>query len=149
MSIFLGCLLLQYLTISLANSPWWTPDFLILGIVLALAKSTKHWIIFSVFMASVTLLWAVRLFVLLAASSVTLGALIAWAVSRWNFSDRRVLTVVIVLAVTLMNGLMIWVEDLWSWRMLFLLGARVLLTLLCFFCIYPLWKRSTGVSLYG
>lgn len=148
--ILLACfLMMQYLAVSLAASPWWTPDFIVVGMVLALAKAPKRWMLYSALAAGMMLLWAIRLFVLLAASVLIVGALIAWAASRWDLSNRRVLMILAGLAAALINGVLIWSEDLWSWMMILFLGVRICLTLLCLLCAYPFYQKPAAAASYG
>ena len=146
MSILLIAFLLQYFAVSFAGSPWATPDFVVLGMVLSLARSPQRWLFIAAAVAGMMLLWAIRFSALLAVGTLGLGALLAWAAGRWDFSDRRVLLIAVGSAALSMNGLMIWSEDLWTWMTVLLLGTRVFLTAVCFYCVYPFWKKFIPAS---
>ena len=148
MSLIFIFLLLQHLSVSVVSSPWFTPDFAVLGLVLALRRSPEHWILYAMIVSVALLLPASRFFFLLASSTLLLGGLIAWVSARWDLTNRRVLLAVAGFAVLAMNGMLIWAEDLWSWTVFLYLVCRTGLSLLCCYCLFPFLRRPTVSSLH-
>ncbi len=139
MSLLLACLLLHYFSQGFGFL-WWAPDFVIVGLVLATAKSPRRWMFFACVTACIFLIWAVRFHGLLVAGFFSLGFLVSLATKRWDFNDRRVLFGFMGSSALVFNSIMVWSDNLWSWGILGLLLFRVSVTLLFVGCIYPLWQ---------
>ena len=114
MALLLGCLLLHALLVQVFASPWWVPDLTLGGVVLAVGRTPRRWLLWSGIAASWATVWAVR-----SPWVVFLGYLgCGWIVSRlsqaWDTTDLRLQGLIAGVGSLFMTGVGLWVDQLWQ-----------------------------------
>jgi len=128
MGVLLGCLLAHALVAQLIPWPWWVPDITLVGLVLAVGRSPGQWLALSGLSGLWTVVWAVRF-----QGAVFIGYLaLGWAVQaltrRWDATEVRVQAAMVAMASLFMTAGALWLDELWSWPLLGLAGAHVVMT---------------------
>jgi len=143
MLIIGGCLLAQWIAALLAPSAWWTPDLLLIGMILAIRARPSRWMAYALAAALSQLAWAVRPWPLLLSHLVVAG-FVSLAFTRWDPNDRRLQLMVVGIAGAVPLGVMLWVEALWSLPLLGCAAWRLSLTVMCF----PLLRRLVSTPVF-
>ena len=126
--VFVGCVV-AHLALALASpSPWWVPDLTLVGLVLAVGRYPARWFALAVFAGLITVVWAVRFSGQVFAGYLLIG-LVSHLLSRhWDVTDLRIECLLVAAgSLCLMVG-MLWLEDLWSLRVLLLTVVRTVVT---------------------
>lgn len=114
MRLFVGCVVGHVVLTTLFGPAWWVPDVTLVGMVLCIAASPARWLPASVLAGGIAALWAVRWTPLVFAGYLAIGWGLRQASQQWDAGDPRVRTLLVALAVTLLTGWLVWVDDLWS-----------------------------------
>ena len=128
MGILSGCVLTHALLAGLIPSPWWVPDLTLGGLVLAVSRMPRQWLGLAVVAGLFTVIWAVRFPQPVFISYLALGWTVQALAGYWDATDRWIQWVIATCASVVMTLGFIWVEDLWSLRLLGLAGAHVAIT---------------------
>jgi len=128
MGMLLGCLMAHSLLAASVPSPWWVPNLTLAGLVLAIGRSSRRWLILSGVAGLWTAMWAVRF-----PEAVFLGYLgCGWLAQelsrRWDMAEARVQSGLVGMASLLMTVGTLWLEGLWSVPLLGLAGVHVAVT---------------------
>lgn len=142
--VLLGCSAAHLALAAASPSPWWVPDLTLVGLVLSTGRSPARWLPLSIFAGLVTMVWAVRF----PAQLFTTYLLVGWAsqivVRHWDATDVRIECLhVAVGSLVLMVG-MVWLDDLWSPRLLVLTGVRAAVTCGVVPLVHQMVARSSG-----
>lgn len=144
MRLIISGLLLQYAFGSVGPVFWFVPDFMVLAMVLAIARCPGRWPVYVSVVSAFLMFWALRNPALIAIAWLAAGAATAWVASQWNLHGLRPLIAVCAGNCIFIYGLLIWSENLWSWPIVLFLSGRVALTLLSLFAFHPFWKRAAA-----
>ena len=126
-----ACLAVHLLLARVMASPWWVPDLTLAGLVLAVALNPRRWLVWSSLAAGAATIWAARWSGQVFAAYWLSGLAARLAVGRWDAANRFVQMVLVAVLASVVTVTFIWLEDLWSLRLLAAAGLRVLLTVLC------------------
>ena len=126
--VLLGCAATQ-LALALASpSPWWVPDLTLVGLVLAVGRSPERWVAYSASAGLLMVAWAVRFPVQVFVGYFLIGWLSHVLSRHWDATDLRIECLLVAAgSLSLMVG-MLWLEDLWSLRVLCLTAVRTAVT---------------------
>ena len=128
--ILIGCFALQLLLARVMPSPWWVPDLLAAGLVVAILRVPSWWMIFSAFAACGTVLWSVRHTAPLFMMWILLGGALRLLIDRWDIEALRVQMVAVgVVSLAIMAG-SAWMDDVWSLELAGWMALRAILTAL-------------------
>lgn len=126
--VLLGCSAAHLALAAASPSPWWVPDLTLVGLVLSVGRAPTRWLPLSIFAGLVTMVWAVRF----PGQLFTTYLLIGWAsqiVARhWDATDVRIECLHVAAGSLILMVGMVWLDDLWSPRLLVLTALRVALT---------------------
>ena len=136
----LGCALLQMVCASVLPSPWWVPDLLAAGLVLAILRAPARWLLYSTVAASVTVLWAVRQGAPIFVSWLLAGGAVRLAMTQSHLEEPRILMVVAGLVSLLTMSGAVWLDDLWSLERIGWMVLRAVLTAL----MVPMLRRTAS-----
>ena len=128
MVVLLGCLAAHIVIAGLLPSPWWVPDLTLVGLIVAIGRSSDRWAVCSGLTGLTTAIWAIRFPQLILAGSLFLGWIVHALAKQWDITDLRLqwLLVAVLSCVTTFGWL--WLEDLWSLRLIGIGFVHVLMT---------------------
>lgn len=124
----LGCLVIHTLLAAIVPSPWWVPNLTLAGLVLAIGRSPRRWLTLSGVAGLWTAVWAVRLPGVLFLGYLGCGWLAQRVARRWDMTEVRVQSGLVGMASLLMTVGTLWLDGLWSFPLLGLAGAHVVVT---------------------
>lgn len=126
--VFVGCVIAHHALALASPTPWGVPDLTLVGLVLAVGRSPARWFAWSVFAGLITVVWAVRFSGQVFAGYLVMG-LVSHLLSRhWDVTDLRIECLLVAAgSLCLMVG-MLWLEDLWSLRVLLATVVRAAVT---------------------
>lgn len=128
--LLMGCGLLQLLLARLMPSPWWVPDLLAAGLVLAILRVPGWWLMFSAFAAAFTVMWSVRHAAPLFTSWVLAGGAVRLLMDRWHMEEPRAQMVAAgLISLAMMTGA-VWMDNVWSFEQAGWMSLRAVLTAL-------------------
>ena len=110
------------------SGPWWIPNFTLVGLILAVARSPRWWLPLSGLAGLCMLIWSVRFPRTILLAYLMLGWLIRWLAGRWDVTDARVQSLLAMAACGLLTGGALWLEGFWSWSLLGAAAVQVILT---------------------
>lgn len=130
MALLLGCLLLHALLVQVLASPWWVPNLTLGGVVLAVGRTPRRWLLWSGIAALWMTVWAVR-----SPWVVFLGYLgCGWMVSRlsqaWDTTDPRLQGLIAGVASLFITGVELWMDQVWRAPVVGWAGVHVSMTAL-------------------
>jgi len=128
MGLLITCLLLHTVMVQLIPWPWWVPDLTLVGLVLAVGRSPRQWLIYSAIAGLWTVLWAVRFHAPLLAGYLAVGWTVQALGRRWDAADPKVQMGLVGWAAALITVGSLWLHDLWSVPVVGLAGAHVAMT---------------------
>ncbi len=128
MALLLGCLLVHAVMVQLIPWPWWVPDLTLVGLVLAVVRSPRRWLVLSGIAGLWTVLWAVRFHVPLLVGYLAVGWTAQALGRRWDAADAKVQLVLLGWAAAFMTFGSLWLHDLWSLPLAGLASAHVAMT---------------------
>ena len=135
--VLVGCFAAQLLLARVLPSPWWVPDLLAAGLVVAILRAPSWWMAFSAFAASGTVLWSVRHGAALFMAWVALGGMVRLLIDRWDIEELRVQMVVVGLASLVLMAGSAWLDEVWSLELAGWMALRAVLTAL----VLPMVRR--------
>ena len=138
MLLLVSCLLVHAVLAALLPSPWWVPDVTLAGLIVAIGRSPHRWIGLSGVAGLLTVVWAVRFPQLILVGSLILGWIVQALAKQWDVTDFRLQCVMVAIASCLTTFGWLWLEGLWSIRLIGAALAHVLVTSLS----VPLIRRS-------
>ena len=130
MTILVICLIAQALIAQAAPSPWWVPDLTLIGVLLAVVRAPREWLMVSAVAGLWIMIWAIRFTWPLTLGYVALGGVVRLLAVQWDLSDRRIRYPLAGISSLLLTLDLLWFDELWSVRLLGLALLRVALTVL-------------------
>ncbi|MDP3704199.1 MAG: hypothetical protein Q8R78_07405 [Candidatus Omnitrophota bacterium] len=121
--------MVAHLALALASpSPWWVPDLTLVGLVLAVGRSPARWFACTVFAGLLTVAWAVRFPGQVFAGYLLIGWVSHLLSRHWDVTDLRIECFLVAAGSLCLMAGMLWLEDLWSLRVLLLTVVRTAVT---------------------
>lgn len=142
MSLLALCMGGHLLLAGAISSPWWVPDLTLAGLVLAVIRVPRRWLLFSATAALWVAMWAVRHPASIFVGYLAVGAVVRLLSESWDVSDPRVLCVLAAAASALVTYGMLWIDDIWSLPLIGLAAEHVLVTGLSVPVIGRVFKRT-------
>ena len=130
MWILLLSLVAQVFVIGCVPSPWWVPDFAVIGLVLAVVSAPAQWFVLSLVAGLWMMSWAIRFPETILLSYLMLGWVVRLLVRRVDVADGRVQWIIAGTASVLMTFGALWLDGLWSLSLLGLASGHVVITIL-------------------
>ena len=128
MLILVGCLVAHGLLADIVPSPWWVPDVTLVGLVLAIGRLPRHWLLFSATAGISMMAWAVRFPQPVFVGYLGFGGVVRLLARQVDANDLRVQCFTAGLASAALSLGALWLDGLWSFSLLGLASGRVLLT---------------------
>ena len=149
MAILVACLITHALLAALIPSPWWVPDLTLGGLVLAILRRPHHWLGLAVAAGLFAVVWAVRFPRPVFVSYLVLGWTVQALAGYWDATDRWIQWVIASCASAVMTLGFLWLDDLWSLRLLGLAAVHVAITSLAVALVQHGLQRARSVGLQG
>ena len=109
-----GWCALHVAAVQLVGSPWWVPNFTLIGLVRGVVAAPSRWLWIAAVCGALLSLWVVRWPGALLLGCVAGGGLLRAAAAQWNLQDRRVeLATAAILSAGWVVSLLI-MDHLWS-----------------------------------
>ena len=128
MWLLLTCLLAHVAIAELIPLSWWVPDLTLVGLIVAAGQRPERWLMFSVLAGLATMVWAVRFPGLVFAGYLALGWAVQASAKQWDATDPRIQNLLVGIASTLLTFGTLWLHDRWSFLLVGLASARVVMT---------------------
>jgi hypothetical protein len=129
-SMLAACMAAHLLVAELVPSPWWVPNLTLVGLVLAIERIPCNWLLLSGASGLFTMAWAVRFPIQVFVSYLACGWAVYLFVRHWDTDDLRVQCLAVAVASAAMAVEMLWLDDLWSFPMVGLVGLHATVTAL-------------------
>ena len=128
MVVVVSALIAQVLIGEVLISPWWAPNLVLVGLVIAVGSSPQRWFRYACVTGLFTIAWSVR-----ASWAILLvWCLFGWCVSRvsqrWDLTDRRVQCVVCGVGSLFLTFITLWFDDLFTFPLLGLAVVHAAMT---------------------
>ena len=149
MRVLATCLIVHVLLAGIIPSSWWVPDVTLVGLILAIARAPRQWLVCPGLAGVLMMAWAVRYPQLILIGYLGLGGAVRLLARQWDTNDLRVQYVTVSSASLLMSLGTLWLDDLWSLPLLGLVGARMLVTTMTLPLIRRLLERRSGLRAGG
>ncbi len=120
--------LAHHLVAQLATSPWWVPNFTLVGLVLAVLRRPARWLGYSVVAGLWDLVWLVRSAPAFLVTMVAIAWLVHRVAERWDVQDPRVPWVTVAVASAVQIATQLWWGELWSWSIIGYASVHVAMT---------------------
>ena len=114
MQLLIGCWVVQLVLAQAMPSPWWVPDLMAAGLIVAITRQPSRWVLFSAIAGLCQSLWALRAPGPLMGSYLAVGGLTAVAHTRWDLTDRRLQSLLVMAASAMVIGVGFWLDEVWS-----------------------------------
>ena len=130
MLILACCLAAHVFSAGVIASPWWVPNFTLVGLIVTVTRRPGQWMWLSGAAGLLTIVWAARFPQQILVGYLGLGCLVQWLARQWDVGDWRVQCALVGIAALLMSLGALWLEDLWSLCLLGLAAAQVMMTVI-------------------
>ena len=114
MQLLIGCWIVQLVLAQAMPSPWWVPDLIVAGLIVAVIRQPSRWMTLSVMASLCQALWALRAPGQLMGSYLAVGGVTAVVHTRWDLTDRRLQLLLVMAASVMMTGVGFWLDEVWS-----------------------------------
>ena len=128
MLILVGCLAAHGFLADLVPSPWWVPDVTLVGLILAIERLPRQWLLFSATAGISMMVWAVRFPQPVFLGYLGFGGVVRLLARQVDANDLRVQCFTAGLASMALSLGALWLDGLWSLPLFGLMSVRVLLT---------------------
>ncbi len=130
MRVLLGCIALHLLLADVVPSPWWVPDFTLVGLVMAVALAPHRWFVLAMLAGVAAMVWAIRFPGPILMTYLIIGMGVRVMTMHWDMADARVQALTVSVASLLVTLECLWLHELWSLSLLGLTGVHVVMTVL-------------------
>ena len=128
MLILVGCLVAHGFLADIIPSPWWVPDVTLVGLVLAIERLPRCWLLFSATAGISMMAWAVRFPQPVFLGYLGFGGVVRLLARQVDANDLRIQCLMAGLASVVLSLGALWLDGLWSLPLLGLMSGRALLT---------------------
>ena len=140
--VFAGCLGGHLLLANMVPSPWWVPDLTLVGLVLAGARAPRSWLLLSAVAALISIGWTVRWVVPVTMGYLAIGGVGSFVGRQWDATDRRIEGLLVAAASVWLTLGALWLEGLWSARLIALAGIHVAVTCVVVPLVHQVMARA-------
>ena len=130
MTLLVICLVMQALIAQVAPSPWWVPDLTLIGVLVAVVRAPGKWLSVAVVGGLWIMTWTIRFRWPICLGYVALGGVVRLLAAQWDLNDGRILYPLTGISSLLLTLSLLWLDELWSVRLVGLALLRVALTVL-------------------
>ena len=135
MGVLLFAWVCHVILVQLVAVPWWIPDLTLVGMILGIGRAPARWWLMASVAGGLTILWAVRMPVVIFGGYFVLGGLMRLASAQWNVTDTRVQMVAATGAALLLGLVYCGLDGVCSWQVLGWVALRSIGTGLSLFWI--------------
>ncbi len=118
MLTFAVCILAHAVLAVSLPSPWLVPNLTLVGMAQAITTRPSRWFMVSVLAALSVMGWAIRFAAPIFAGYWLVGAAMRVIIGQWETADVRLQCVLAGVACACVTFGALWLDGLWSWRIL-------------------------------
>ena len=140
MRLLAACLIIHALLAQVAPSPWWVPDFTLIGLVLTISKTPHRWPVCTAAAALWVQIWTVRFAVPIGIGYVAVGFGVQQLARYWDLQDERLRALLVITSSALLLGEALWLDQQpWTCQLFSLMSLRIAVTAASLLLVRVIW----------